>query len=682
MPTPPPLPSWTLPAQFGKYTLLRRMAVGGMAELYLALMRGVAGFEKVVVLKRILPQMTQDPDFVEMLLTEARIAATLSHPNIAQTFDVGQHDGTYFIAMEHVHGDDIRGIVRQMKKRGHREFPLEHAIEIIIGVCKGLSYAHEKRDFDGSPLEIVHRDISPQNVVVGFSGDAKIVDFGIAKSHSKAKLTRSEDTETGKIKGKIAYMSPEQALGQDVDTRSDIFAAGILLYELTTGRRLFRASSDYETLKLICEQDAPRPSEVRAGYSPELERIVMKALARKKTERYQTAREMQVDLETFARRAQLEASSGTLSAFLHQLYAGEPQLEHDVGLAPREVEQVLESRAAPPVEPVSPPAPESSSRTPSMPAAAHTVPSVPSLPARKSRRVIALGAVVGLAASVVLIARHRAQEPTTAEAPARASLSLTSDPPGGAIWIDGDLRPERTPAVLEGLPVGRELAIKITREGFEPFTARRTLESGAQALETTLTRGRLTVRVSVRPGDATLTLDGNRVTQSSSLKDGRAELTLDGLSTEPHELVVSAPGHLDKRVNFSGAAFESKDLSIELETQEPVAAVASTTSASSSRNKPESKPESKPEAKPTEVAEKPAAPPPVPTGTGTLNVGAAGGWCNVSVDGQARGATPLAGLELSAGTHSVTCTTPDGTTKTSSVTVHPDAVARVKFSLE
>ena len=228
-----------LPRRFGKYTLLRKLAMGGMAELFLALQKSVAGFEKLLVIKRILPAMNRDRAFIDMLLHEARIAATLTHANIVQIFDVGQVDGTYYIAMEHVHGEDLRGIVRQMRKKGVIEFPLEHAIEIMLGVTSGLSYAHEKRDLDGSPLNIVHRDISPQNVVVTFSGDVKIVDFGIAKSDTKMTI----ETQSGKLKGKVPYMSPEQARGEAIDARSDVFAVGVMLFELTTGRRLFKGQS-------------------------------------------------------------------------------------------------------------------------------------------------------------------------------------------------------------------------------------------------------------------------------------------------------------------------------------------------------------------------------------------------------------------------------------------------------
>ncbi|HEX7600882.1 MAG TPA: serine/threonine-protein kinase, partial [Polyangiaceae bacterium] len=313
---PATAPEEALPRQFGKYTLLRKLAAGGMAELFLALHRSVAGFEKLMVIKRILPSMNQDKGFIEMLLHEARIAATLSHPNIVQIFDVGQVDGTYFIAMEHIHGEDIRSIVRAMKKNGVTEFPLEHTIGIVLGMCAGLAYAHEKRDLDGATLDIVHRDISPQNIVVTFTGDAKIVDFGIAKSGSQV----GEDTKAGQLKGKVPYMSPEQAAGESIDWRSDIFAGGVMLFELTTGKRLFKGASEYETLKLICEKEYPLPTQVRPGYPPALERIVVKALAKKRDERYQSAREMQSDLESFVREERIPVSTVSLTRWMQSLF--------------------------------------------------------------------------------------------------------------------------------------------------------------------------------------------------------------------------------------------------------------------------------------------------------------------------------------------------------------------------
>jgi serine/threonine-protein kinase len=262
--------------------------------------------------------MSQNGAFIEMLLQEARIAATLSHPKIVQVFEVGQAEGQHFIAMEHVHGEDLRSIVRQMKSKGIAEFPLGHALAITIGMCSALAYAHDKRDLDGYPLAIVHRDISPQNVMISFDGDVKLVDFGIAQSEP---LGIGDGARNGKLKGKVPYMSPEQARGDELDARSDLFALGTMLFELTTGKRLFKGQSEYETLRLICDREYPRPSEVLAGYPAGLEPIVLRALAKDKADRYPSAREMQADLEFFVRQHRIDVSSLSLSRFMQSLFA-------------------------------------------------------------------------------------------------------------------------------------------------------------------------------------------------------------------------------------------------------------------------------------------------------------------------------------------------------------------------
>ena len=305
-----------LPKPFGRYTLLRRIAAGGMAELYLALHRSVAGFEKLVVIKRILPSMTDNRAFIDMLLHEARVAATLTHPNIVHVYDVGEVDGAWFIAMEHIHGEDLVAILGAMAARGLTRFPMEHALGIVLGVCAGLAYAHDKRDFDGAPLGIVHRDVSPRNIVVTFTGDVKLVDFGIAKSE----VLPGEETGSGQLKGKASYMSPEQASGQSVDARTDVFAAGVVLFELTTGRRLFKGQSEFETLKLIVDKEYPRPSELCTGYPPALERIVMRALAKRREDRYPSARDMQADLEAFVREERVAVSAVSRGRWMEALF--------------------------------------------------------------------------------------------------------------------------------------------------------------------------------------------------------------------------------------------------------------------------------------------------------------------------------------------------------------------------
>jgi serine/threonine-protein kinase len=288
-----------------------------MAELFVAVQRGAFGFEKLVVVKRILRARTVDRSAVDMLLHEARIAATLSHPNIVQVLDVDVADNDYFIAMEHVHGEDLRSIVREMKAQDIREFPVEHALSVVLGICAGLAYAHGIRGLDGTPLNIVHRDISPQNVIVAYAGGVKIVDFGIAQSDAMA----PDGTRSGRLKGKVPYMSPEQARGDAVDHRSDIFSAGVILFELTTGRRLFKAANETEAIELICDRAYPRPSEALPGYPAELEAIVMRALAKDRADRWQTAIEMQAAIEDFALRERIPVSAVGLSKFMHSLFA-------------------------------------------------------------------------------------------------------------------------------------------------------------------------------------------------------------------------------------------------------------------------------------------------------------------------------------------------------------------------
>jgi serine/threonine protein kinase len=236
------LDSNDLPQEFGEYTLLRRIAVGGMAEVYVAKTGGVAGFEKLVALKVIHPRLSEDEHFTQMLVEEAKIAVLLTHVNIAQTFDLGKIDDTYFIAMEFIEGADAYRVMRRCTEL-RKAIPIDVATFIVAEMCSGLDYAHRKRDPDsGQPLDIVHRDISPQNVLISSAGEVKIVDFGIAKAAS-----RSTQTEVGVIKGKYYYMSPEQAWGDPMDHRSDVFSTGVVLYELLTGRMLYQ-DADVATL--------------------------------------------------------------------------------------------------------------------------------------------------------------------------------------------------------------------------------------------------------------------------------------------------------------------------------------------------------------------------------------------------------------------------------------------------
>jgi serine/threonine protein kinase len=299
----------------GKYQLLRRIATGGMAELYLARATGIHGFEKLVVLKRILPQHAESDDFNRMFLDEARLAATLHHPNIVQVYDIGE-EGNFF-TMEYVQGQDLRKLVRAARK-ADRALPLEHILHIVMGIAAGLHHAHEKIGSDGRPLGIVHRDVSPSNVLITYDGGVKIVDFGIAKA-----TTAQSATIAGTLKGKIPYMSPEQCRGESVDRRSDIFSIGTLLWELTTGARLFTGENEFGIINRVAAGAVPLPTSVRPDYPPELEAIVMRALTADREQRYPTALDLQVDLEDFAREARLPVSSARMAKFMRELFEEE-----------------------------------------------------------------------------------------------------------------------------------------------------------------------------------------------------------------------------------------------------------------------------------------------------------------------------------------------------------------------
>jgi serine/threonine-protein kinase len=303
--------------RLGKYEILSEIGRGGMAELYLARTAGIEGFEKLVALKRILPHHADDPDFVDMFLDEARLAARLNHPNIAQVYDIGEHGGSYFFAMEYLHGRDLSHVLKTAAEQG-RGMSLDKALTIVTQVAAGLQHAHDVVDSDGTPLNLVHRDVSLSNILVTYDGMVKIVDFGIAKAMSRRSRTR-----TGNVKGKIAYLSPEQCRGDDIDRRSDVFALGIVLFELTTGTRMFGQLDDVAIMHKLCFAELPTPSSRRPDYPEALEELVMRALAREPDDRFESARALQEALEHHAREAKLTLSNIALGKLMHALY-GEP----------------------------------------------------------------------------------------------------------------------------------------------------------------------------------------------------------------------------------------------------------------------------------------------------------------------------------------------------------------------
>jgi len=306
------------PDRFGQYEILERIASGGMAELFRARLSGVEGFQKIVAIKKILPHIAGDEEFVTMFADEAKLAAQLSHPNIVHIFDLGKIEGGgYFIAMEHVEGRDLRSILHLVREAGLK-FPVPLAVWIASRVASALDYAHRRRGDDGRDLHVVHRDVSPPNILVSTDGDIKLCDFGIAKAASKVSRT-----ESGALKGKVPYMSPEQAWGKDVDLRSDIYSLGSVLFEMLTGRKLFSGDSDLGVLEKVRAGEVVKPSSLNADVPPALDAAVLRALAREPGGRYASAADLLRDLEAVLRTYERPPSSRDLAVFIRRLESEE-----------------------------------------------------------------------------------------------------------------------------------------------------------------------------------------------------------------------------------------------------------------------------------------------------------------------------------------------------------------------
>lgn len=310
------------PIQVGKYQLLDRIGTGGMAEVHLARVLGAAGFEKLVVVKRLLPALAEEEDYVTQFVDEARLAATFSHANIVSTFDFGEADGSYYIAMEYVEGKNLRRIQDVLARRG-KHIPESVAIHIASEVCRGLEYAHTRRDASGNGLNVVHRDISPQNVVVSYGGDVKVLDFGIAKSNA-----REFRTQAGIVKGKLRYMAPEQVANEPIDGRADLFAAGVMLWELLYGKRPMPELPDTELVEWVRLGKFELPVGVPPA-NPELQAILDKALAIDPEQRYQTCGDFARALTRYNAIAWPEFTPVDLAKLLEEEFGQDMQRERD-----------------------------------------------------------------------------------------------------------------------------------------------------------------------------------------------------------------------------------------------------------------------------------------------------------------------------------------------------------------
>ena len=499
-----PTTHWFPGGKLGRYVLIAPLASGGMAEIWLARQPGLHGFEKIVVIKRMIGALQDDPDHVEMFLSEARLAAALSHRHVVQIYELGEDQGSFFIVMEFIEGESLARVYktsRQLKM----PLPVPMAVQLIAWAAEGLHYAHTLTDGSGNTRGIIHRDVSPQNLLVTADGSIKLVDFGIAK-------VASEETSSGKLKGKIAYMPPEQARAEQLDPRADIFALGVVLFELLTNSRLFGKMDDLEILNhLISEQPYPRCSERNASIPPELDALVAKAMAPRRDDRFATAREFQTALEDWLSATGQRAASADIADYLNKLFPQRNAERRALLEAARKGEispQIASnlfssSGSGSHSEPSAPGSRSSGGRAPPMPLAAPdgtqdvSMSWAPPAAAPKSRRgplVIALSVV----AVAVLIG---------AIALGRPSASTSGAPDAGAVAAPSSLAIECNPK-------------------------------------------------------ATIILDGTQV--------GSTPYTAEGLSLGEHQLVLRAPGYLEqKRAVTVRTAGERLQLVLALEKEAP-----------------------------------------------------------------------------------------------------------------
>ncbi|NOU29068.1 MAG: serine/threonine protein kinase [Polyangiaceae bacterium] len=469
----------SLPARLGRYEVVGHLATGGMAEIFLCKLHGPSGFERPVVVKRILPYLARQKQFVDMFVDEARIISRIRHPNVVQVQELAQDDGELLLVLEYLEGESVASLMRRAKLTGISIAPAL-AAHMVSLACTGLHAAHELLADDGTPFGLVHRDVSPQNLFVTFAGEVKVLDFGIAKAKD-----RESRTEAGQSKGKLEYMSPEQSKGEPLDRRSDVFALGIVLYELVTGKRLFRRGSPMATLDAIHREPVIPPSRTTEGIPPELDRIVLTALARSPDGRFATAAEMARHLQIFARAQEPGALEGErVAALMQQLFSDRRAEKAEllrrvrvgapVGELPEaEVDGTVELPA------VVAPATEIAMTLPLAP----TYASAPVSGRSGSLAVAAIagGAVLAVAGSALYWSTHRAQQiadvdaaPTTATAAATAPqppevrVVVDTDPPGCEVLVDGTLR-GTSPLQLPLARSTEAVRLVVQKAGFEPY---------------------------------------------------------------------------------------------------------------------------------------------------------------------------------------------------------------------
>jgi eukaryotic-like serine/threonine-protein kinase len=475
--------------QLGKYQLLKTIAKGGMAEIHIAKRAIGERAERLIVIKKLRSDLKSNRGFVHLFLNEARIAARLMHSNVVQMYDLGYADGDYFIAMEYIHGEDLYQIAKIFRKE-KKKFPLHHALSIIIQTCMGLHYAHTKTDVLGRPLNIVHCDISPQNIVISFQGDVKVVDFGVAKAASRFEKKEKKGT----LKGKLPYMSPEQILGKPLDARTDVYATGIVLWELVTGQRRYGNMEEIHILRDIVEGSVPPPNRWNPDLPEDVDAVIMKALMKDPDARFQSAAQMQASLENVVQKTGLTSTPVQLGSMLQRVFADRLDAVKRIEQAQADGELKSGLFSNVPVEsldnadfaevsseipvPFHPPVslPESEHESPPETKAPDSAPPTfrpvrikRPFPTRLVLLVILVAAVL-LAIYHFLYHRNEASTASSSESTGRGMVQIETDPPGAKVHVDGKYRCE-SPCIIQELDIGTPHILRVSKTGYDTRTA-------------------------------------------------------------------------------------------------------------------------------------------------------------------------------------------------------------------
>ena len=636
------------PEAFGKYFLVDKIATGGMAEIFKAKSFGHGGFENLVVIKRILSHLGENEDFVDMFIDEAKVSVALQHTNIVRVYDFGKVFDNYFIAMECVEGKDARNILRKMARK-QSYLPLEFALLIAHQAAKGLSYAHTKHDLRGHPFGIVHRDMSPSNVLVGYDGTVKIADFGIAKAEQNTYTTAD-----GVLKGKFEYMSPEQARGETVDARSDLFSLGIILYELVTGRRLFKGDSDVATLERIKAAEVQAPSSV-ATRNPripaEVDRVILKALARDREDRYQTAAQLQAALREVLPappdQLQVELATYLRDLFRAEIHDERERLEQGSRVATAWRETADDSMWD-----------DHSTATIRVGAAAP--------PSRKRSAMligvaVALFLVVGSAAAfgtfIVLGANNNQPQVQAAPAAMLGQMQVRASP-AADVYLNGVLHDSaKTMTVLESLEPGTYL-VELKAAGREPFSAKVAVKP-AERVEVNHTFPELVAEAPVVSDEVVSTPAAASSGDGPAAKAPRVQFR-----STPSGATVLVDG---RRVGTTPTTWKGRTgtHTVELKLNGYTSAKGTLANLQSGQSQTFERSLKK-----------------IVTAPGTVTVGIiGGGWGTVFVDGKEQSAPAPGRYEIAPGKHEIRVVNPDlGIDYTSSVTVTAGGKARVNAS--